>query len=188
MQIWNKSSVLGCISFLGTGLITKKMPGTVGSFFASITLLFIPSWAIPYLFIVLLVIGLLGCSAFFKQQKKEGGIIDRDPGFIVIDEVCGIYCCGIFLMAVECISPTDFAISFALFRFFDILKPWPIKQIEGCLKNGKPLFRLSRKKVYRAQNRNIDDKLVVIGIMIDDILAAIYASLVHAVYIYLILR
>ncbi|MDR1034350.1 MAG: phosphatidylglycerophosphatase A [Holosporales bacterium] len=189
MKSWKEIAVLGCVSFFGTGLISKRMPGTIGSFFASISLIFIQSELIPYFFIIFFALGLYCCFSFFKQKNINS--IDKDPGFIVIDEVCGIYCCGIFLAIGNYVSLIDFAISFVLFRLFDILKPWPIRQVEQCLKRGKPFFRINTSRVhfkgiYKAQNRNVNDKLAIVGIMIDDIMAAVYAILVHAVYIYLI--
>jgi phosphatidylglycerophosphatase A len=47
------------------------------------------------------------------------------------------------------------AIAFVLFRFFDIVKPPPIRQLDAALKNG-------------------------IGVMADDLLAALYALIVFA--------
>ncbi|MDR2598355.1 MAG: phosphatidylglycerophosphatase A [Holosporales bacterium] len=182
MKNWKEVAVLMCISFFGTGIISKRMPGTVGSFFATLLIIFTKPELIPYIFIIFLVAGLYCCSLFFKQKNID--FSDKDPGFIVIDEACGIYGCGIFLATVNHVSPIDFAMSFVLFRFFDIWKPWPIKQVEYRLKQGKHFFRVN---VRSAHNRNVNDKLAVIGIMIDDIMAAVYATFVHAVYIYLTL-
>jgi phosphatidylglycerophosphatase A len=153
--------ILTCISFLGTGLISRKMPGTVGSFFGSILMILIPSQLILYFFIITFLIGWLGCFLFFKQNKS---CEDKDPGFIVIDEVCGIFCCGTFLVLMNHACLYDFAVSFVLFRFFDILKPWPIRCVESYC----------------------EKKMAATGIMIDDILAAIYAMFVQAIYIYLV--
>jgi phosphatidylglycerophosphatase A len=49
-----------------------------------------------------------------------------DPGRIVVDEVCGQLLALAFLPAAW----APLAISFVLFRFFDILKPWPIRRLE----------------------------------------------------------
>ena len=48
------------------------------------------------------------------------------------------------------------AIAFALFRFFDIVKPPPIRQLDAAMKNG-------------------------LGVMLDDMLAALYALVVFAI-------
>jgi len=71
---------------------------------------------------------------------------DNDPGAIVIDEVAG----QILAVAPAGLDPLGFGLGFILFRFFDIFKPWPIKAIERGLGGA-------------------------LGIMADDIAAAIYA-------------
>jgi phosphatidylglycerophosphatase A len=72
----------------------------------------------------------------------------HDPGFIVIDEVAAQ-----FLVLVA--APLDwraYAAAFLLFRVFDIAKPWPARAIERRVAGG-------------------------LGIMLDDIAAALYAIL-----------
>jgi phosphatidylglycerophosphatase A len=49
-----------------------------------------------------------------------------DPGCIVIDEVCGQLIALAFLPAAW----VPVGASFVLFRFFDIIKPWPIRKLE----------------------------------------------------------
>ena len=49
------------------------------------------------------------------------------------------------------------AIAFLLFRFFDIVKPPPIRQLDAAMKNGT-------------------------GVMLDDLLAAVYTLLAFAVW------
>jgi len=71
-----------------------------------------------------------------------------DPGAIVIDEVAGQW---LVLLA----APTDlaaWALAFALFRLFDIWKPWPVRWFDRHVHSG-------------------------LGIMLDDLLAAGYAAL-----------
>jgi phosphatidylglycerophosphatase A len=75
----------------------------------------------------------------------------HDPGGIVWDEMVGYWLAIAFI-------PMDWrwlAAAFVLFRLFDILKPWPIRSVERFFKGG-------------------------LGIMADDILAAVYAMLVMA--------
>ena len=50
-----------------------------------------------------------------------------DPGFVVIDEVAGQW------VALLCLPPLwpNALVAFILFRFFDILKPWPIRRFES---------------------------------------------------------
>lgn len=72
-----------------------------------------------------------------------------DPGWIVIDEVVGQW---LTLLAAP-FSLLGFAAAFVLFRVFDIWKPFPIRLAERRLEGG-------------------------IGIMADDVLAAVYAAIV----------
>jgi phosphatidylglycerophosphatase A len=78
--------------------------------------------------------------------------LESDPSFIVIDEVAGQW-------LVLCAAGNDIRFwiaGFVLFRLFDILKPYPIKQIETYFSEGSQLSKAT-------------------GIMVDDIMAAIYA-------------
>ena len=77
----------------------------------------------------------------------------HDHGGIVWDEIAGMYV-SLFLA-----PPTwlGFAIGFALFRFFDIVKPWPIRDLDHRLGGG-------------------------LGIMLDDLVAALYAASLLAFY------
>lgn len=80
---------------------------------------------------------------------------EHDPGAIVIDEVVGQW----LTLLVAPLTPLAYLAGFLLFRVFDILKPWPIgwldQQVQGAL-----------------------------GVMIDDVVAALYAAIV----LYLLVR
>ena len=71
----------------------------------------------------------------------------KDPGEIVIDEVAGQW---LSLVAAP-LDPLAYAAGFALFRIFDIFKPWPAGWIDAKLGGG-------------------------VGIMLDDIVAGAYAG------------
>ena len=70
----------------------------------------------------------------------------HDPRFIVIDEIAAQW---LVLLATS-LDGRWYAAAFLLFRLFDILKPWPIRLIERRVAGG-------------------------LGIMLDDVMAAIYA-------------
>jgi phosphatidylglycerophosphatase A len=76
-----------------------------------------------------------------------------DPGEIVIDEVCGY----LFTMFLVPFSWTNVGVGFILFRLFDIAKPYPIRKIEK-LKDGY-------------------------GVILDDVLAGIYANIILLLFI-----
>lgn len=77
------------------------------------------------------------------------GTEDKDPSPIVIDEVAGLW----LTLTLAPLTPLGAALAFGLFRFFDIVKPWPV----------------------RWADKNIGGAT---GIMLDDILAGIWAALV----------
>ena len=72
----------------------------------------------------------------------------EDPGAIVIDEVAAQW---VVLLAVPP-APLPYVLAFLLFRIFDIWKPWPVRWADRCVKGG-------------------------LGVMLDDLLAALYAIL-----------
>ena len=80
--------------------------------------------------IVLVAVNLVGiplCSAGAKWFNK------KDPGSVVWDEI-GAVPITLFLVPLDFTNPAQawsrLALGFVLFRFFDILKPPPIRQLE----------------------------------------------------------
>lgn len=127
-----------------------KMPGTWGSLMA------IPAAALLYfifgvkgLMIATFIVFILGIvSSYFVLYST----LDSDPSFIVIDEVAGQW----LVLWAAGNDIRFWIVGFVLFRLFDILKPYPIKQIEIYCAEGSQLSKAT-------------------GIMVDDIAAAIYA-------------
>jgi phosphatidylglycerophosphatase A len=132
-------------TFFGMGRIAIA-PGTWASLVtAAIAYLLFPHLSTPYtLPLAGLIVYLTGIPA---ARQAELHYKKKDPRFCVIDEVAGQ------LVALFMVPGTIlfYLASFLLFRFFDILKPFPVKQSEQ-LPHG-------------------------IGIMSDDILAGAYACL-----------
>ena len=73
---------------------------------------------------VSLVIGILLLFALglWASKKFEAMTGTHDNSMIVIDEVVGM----MIALLGSTLSPLSIILAFALFRFFDILKPWPI--------------------------------------------------------------
>ena len=99
-------------------------PGTWGSVFAIllwwVLLKDIHTYIFGAIIIIFLLIGIVVSNIIIDQSG------DHDPSYIIIDELVGQWL-ALFLI------PDGFfniAISFILFRFFDIIKPWPIRLIE----------------------------------------------------------
>ncbi|MGI9270669.1 MAG: phosphatidylglycerophosphatase A family protein [Woeseiaceae bacterium] len=77
----------------------------------------------------------------------------HDPGGIVWDEIAAMYLT--LLVAPATISA--WILAFVLFRVFDIVKPWPIRDLDHSIGGG-------------------------LGIMLDDLVAALYAAILLALY------
>jgi len=135
----------------GAGL-SPFAPGTVG------TLLAVPVWVLvcwmpwpAYLMLVaaLFAVGVVICG----RSAKLLGIHDS-PG-IVFDEVVGFFVTAASILPGQSTAAGPWwawlIAAFVLFRFFDIAKPWPIRQLDAKVHGG-------------------------FGIMLDDFVAGIYAG------------
>ncbi|WP_341750794.1 phosphatidylglycerophosphatase A [Candidatus Tisiphia endosymbiont of Sialis lutaria] len=162
------------VTFFYIGKI-KYCPGTFGSLAAFPLCYWILYLSMQAELINLIIINLLIClllfilgtyfSSIYIQYSKQD-----DPKEVVIDEVVGqmltliLSFPSVFFMNYSGLtkylsSPVlNFifllALPFALFRLFDIIKPWPINWLDANIKGG-------------------------IGVMVDDIAAAIFASVMH---------
>ena len=148
------------VLFLATlGPVGTKLPapGTMGSLVGLLAYVFMtlvmgwPAHLIALSFLPLFVIGIPLCS-------RAEILLDRnDPGEIIWDEFTVIPFVFLPLFDLWMIPPTKetffwLAFGFALFRLFDVTKPWIIH---------------SAQKLPRG-----------FGVMVDDLLAAIAAALV----------
>lgn len=120
-----------------------KSPGTWGSAFALLPWFFCRNLSVPHYLLVLLGIFILG---FFSAGSAEKILDQPDPGCIVIDEILGIF----ISLALAPNHPVAWILGFLLFRFFDILKPFPVSWLDTHVHGG-------------------------MGIMLDDVAAGIYA-------------
>lgn len=123
--------------------------------------------------LLLFIIGTYSTAIYIKNMKE------KDPSEVVIDETVGqmltlILCSfsAVFIQASSLGHIIDagyidflflFLLPFILFRLFDILKPWPINWLDN----------------------NIPGAL---GVMIDDIAAAIFATVCQYAIVFLILN
>ncbi|MDH3614305.1 MAG: phosphatidylglycerophosphatase A [Gammaproteobacteria bacterium] len=134
---------------LGTGL-APIAPGTVGSLLGvllawlTLDLGLITQIGIA---VALSVVGIWICG----ESSRRLGV--HDHGGIVWDEITGMYVT--LLVAPPLYSA--WILGFLLFRAFDIVKPWPIRDLDHRLGGG-------------------------VGIMLDDLVAALYAAILLALY------
>lgn len=135
----------------GAGL-APRAPGTAGTLAALaiywVLALVLPPLAIAFLAVPLFFVGVWACGVAGRNLGVE------DHGAFVWDEIVAF----LPLAALASASLWLQAIAFALFRLFDIWKPFPIRQFEARVKGG-------------------------LGVMLDDLLAACYAYLVLAILV-----
>jgi phosphatidylglycerophosphatase A len=113
------------------------------------------AWAIVWLWGVPGLAGAVGIAfalGWWAATTVAKASAIEDPGTIVIDEVAGQW----LVLVPAPLDPLSYALAFVLFRIFDIWKPWPVRWADHHVKGG-------------------------LGIMLDDLLAAIYAVLVFLV-------
>ena len=123
--LWNQRAHFGSEPFnrfvlaVGVGLFPKA-PGTWGSMMG-VLLVFLTRWNGWLYGMIFAALILWGALAFEKITDT-----DPDPQYIVIDEVCGIF---VTFMLIPMTWMTAI-LGFALFRFFDVFKPFPIRSLE----------------------------------------------------------
>ena len=136
------------VTFFGSGM-SPKAPGTIGSLAAAIIAYPMAVFADSLLgeyeavaiggneFAIFISLTFLAAAIFVffvslpfvdKAMKDTG---TKDPGWIVIDEVCGIFTVLAFVPSVVIVDcPWLLLLAFGFFRFFDIFKPFGIHKFE----------------------------------------------------------
>jgi phosphatidylglycerophosphatase A len=92
-------------------------------------------------------VALLFLAGLWASTRYADAAGGGDPGAVVIDEVAGQWLALVLLPA----DPRAYFLAFVLFRLFDIVKPWPIGWMDRTLESG-------------------------LGIMVDDLMAGLYAA------------
>jgi len=129
----------------GSGL-SKYMPGTLGTLIAVplyLAMLHVNNWIYLLLTLLSMVLGVFICDHATKKLQVP------DFGGIVWDEIAGF----LITMCWLPYSWQSLLAGFVAFRFFDILKPWPIRWLDKHVHGG-------------------------FGIMLDDVVAGIFAAAV----------
>ena len=143
MFIFKYIATLGFIGYLPVA------PGTFGTLAAFIFFIFLK----PSSFIHIVLLFFILPVGIISSHHAERLLDSKDSRHIVIDEFYG------YLLSVLFVPYSmSYAIAaFFLFRFFDILKPYPIKKIEAIVRGGA-------------------------GVMADDIMAAIYTNVILQIW------
>jgi phosphatidylglycerophosphatase A len=137
----------------GSGL-PRAAPGTWGTLLAWLLFLRLDQSLGPWAW-WLLVAAMLVAGAYAAQvTSRRLGV--ADSGHIVIDEIVAFWIVLLLLPGSAAHGGMLLVAAFVLFRFFDIVKPPPIRAIDARFKNGA-------------------------GVMADDLVAAFYTLLVLAI-------
>lgn len=133
---------------LGSGL-SPKAPGTMGSLLA--VLLYLPLAMLEWQwYLLVLVVGFWAGCVFCELTSRDLQV--HDHGGIVWDEFIGQWLALLPLVLLGVNGWVWLLAGFGLFRFFDVLKPWPIRWLDRHVHGG-------------------------FGIMIDDVLAGVMGAL-----------
>ena len=127
-------------------------PGTIGSIFSIVFLYFLIKF-VSYSFLVIIFLIILFTS--LKLIEKYSKLLkSHDSSTIVIDEFLGIF---LIILFYDYLKFTNdfimFLLILILFRFFDILKIFPINWVDKNIKNS-------------------------FGVVLDDLLAGVYSIIV----------
>ena len=146
-------------TFFGNGYVSK-IPGTFTSLTTLIILyLLFEVFEFKNLNYILILYSIIFFYSFYAVMDSEHEFEKKDPRQIVIDEVLGqslpiiliVYLSSNNLISIS--VEIYYLISFLLFRFFDIVKPFPVSYFD---KKHKNFF----------------------GIIMDDIMAGIYSMII----------
>ena len=136
------------VNFLALGFgsgLAPVAPGTAGTLVAIPVYLLLQPLALDQYLVLLAALFVAGIPICAFTAKRLD--VHDHPG-IVWDEIVGMY----IVLIVTPLGLLPWILAFALFRAFDIVKPWPIRDLDHSLRGGA-------------------------GIMLDDVLAAAYATL-----------
>jgi len=163
----NSTSIPFFTKLVATGFFSGYIPWASGTFgtLVGILIFLLPGMDNPLTLSLLIVVGLLvgvatsarvaaivghklsRAAEMTKTAFQPGGHATADPSIVVIDEIVGMWI-SLLLLPKSILAVT---IAFVMFRLFDILKPPPARQLERY-PNGW-------------------------GIMLDDVVAGVYANI-----------
>jgi phosphatidylglycerophosphatase A len=134
---------------LGTGL-SPFAPGSVGSLLGVALAWFTLDLDFTLQVGVAVFLTISGVWICGESARRIGV---HDHGGIVWDEIAGMY----ITLLVAPPTITAWVLAYLLFRVFDIVKPWPIRELDHSIDGG-------------------------LGIMLDDLAAALYAAILLGLY------
>ena len=150
-------------TFFGYGYLTK-IPGTVTSLVTTV-FIYIAYEYLGYadLKFSIIFFTLLFFYSFYAVKDSENEFKNKDPRQIVIDEVLGQAMPLILLLYLNQTNQISlqieiyYVLSFLFFRFFDIIKPFPVSYFDKKFKN-------------------------CFGVILDDVVAGLYVVLTLIIF------
>jgi phosphatidylglycerophosphatase A len=144
------------IATCGVGYLPLA-PGTFGSLVAVGIFLLLarttpPNALVAVVLITIVVVTFVGIWAATRTEQLSGR---KDPGKVVVDEVAGQFIALFPLTLFTRWSTLAVIVSFILFRFFDIVKPYPANRLQE-LHGGA-------------------------GVMFDDLVAGVYGAVIVSI-------
>ncbi len=123
------------------------LPGAPGTYGTFLALLFIYALEPSSILLLLLILSLFILGTV-ASHSAEISLKEKDSTHIIIDEFAG------YLVSVSFLETgiASYVLAFVFFRIFDIFKPPPVNYLEEYFKGG-------------------------FGIMVDDLMAGIYANI-----------
>jgi phosphatidylglycerophosphatase A len=134
------------IRVLATGLgagYSPFAPGTAGTVMAIPLFIVLSRWGFWGVFSGMVLTAIIGIPLATRMEDITGS---KDPKPVVIDEIAGF----LVTMIGSPAEPVTIVAGFFLFRFFDILKPPPVRTVERAFAGG-------------------------LGVMADDLMAGAYS-------------
>lgn len=133
-------------TWFGAGLLPRA-PGTWGSL-AALPFAWALAWwggpmALAAATVVVFLVGWWAAAVYVRRTGRQ------DPGEVVVDEVAGQWLTLVMVPP----DPLLYLAGFALFRLFDIRKPWPVGWADREIGGG-------------------------LGVMVDDVFAGLYAAVI----------
>ena len=128
-----KNPIFLIASLGGIGLI-RFAPGTFGSIFAWFLFIFLSHYLNMILFTFLAFLLAIWVCEYISKDLEE-----KDDKSIVVDELIGMWIAlmpTIYFADTQAERTTIAILALVLFRFFDIVKPYPINLLDQKFKNG----------------------------------------------------
>ena len=136
------------VHFLAFGFGAGLAPRAPGTFGSAVGIV-VAWWLLdlPLVARIGVVLAVIGSGVWICGESARR-LGKHDDQRIVLDEIAGV-----LLTSLAVVEKSFFALAlvFVFFRLFDIWKPWPIRDVDHSLKGG-------------------------LGIMLDDLIAALYAA------------